>query len=92
MHISPTMFLVALCFLIFVFNMTTVGKLKKILEGKNKGSNLIILGIFLITLGASYQMLEPINLSSLSIVGNLLVLLGLMAFFTGFLKYILEKN
>jgi len=72
--------------------MSKLKDLKTILEGKNKGSNLIILGIFLITLGTSYQMIEPFSTVSLSIVGNLLILLGLMAFFIGFIIYILQKK
>lgn len=65
---------------------------KSILKGKDKGSNLIVLGIFLITLGASYNVVEPITLCSLHIVGNLLTLLGTMAFFIGFLNYVFEKD
>lgn len=72
--------------------MATWRDVRKILKGKNKGSNLIILGIFLITLGASYQILEPIGTSSLSVVGSLLILLGLMAFFIGFLIYVLQEK
>lgn len=70
--------------------MTKWKDIRSILRGKNKGSNLIILGIFLVTLGASYQIVETVKMSSLGITSNLLILLGVMSFFVGFLKYVFE--
>ena len=70
-----------------MIKMTKWKDIKGILRGKNKGSNLMALGVFLITLGASYRTIATMNILSLNTVSDVFILLGLMAFFVGFLKY-----
>jgi hypothetical protein len=72
-------------------DMTKWKDIKNMLKGRNKGSNLIALGVFLVTLGASYQIVETVNMTVLRVASDLLIMFGMMSFFVGFFKYVFEK-
>lgn len=68
--------------------MSILNSARKILKGREKSANLILLGILLILSGAAFQSAEflvgPGN------VGQLLTLLGLLSFLYGFSLYGIE--
>ena len=65
--------------------MSILDSARKILKGREKGANLILLGILLILTGATFQSLDFVVV--LGDNGQLLTLLGLLSFLYGFSLY-----
>lgn len=68
--------------------MSILRSARKILKGREKSANLILLGILLILSGATFQTVESYVV--LGNVGQLLTLLGLLSFLYGFTLYGIE--
>lgn len=68
--------------------MSILDSARKILEGREKSANLILLGILLIVTGATFQSVEAFVV--LGNCGQLLTLLGLLSFLYGFSLYGVE--
>ena len=68
--------------------MSILTSARKILKGREKSANLILLGILLILSGAAFQSTESYVV--LGNVGQLLTLLGLLSFLYGFSLYGIE--
>ena len=68
--------------------MSILRSARKILKGREKSANLILLGILLILSGATFQSVESYIV--LDNVRQLLTLLGLLSFLFGFSLYGIE--
>ena len=68
-----------------VVPMSILDSARKILKGKEKSANLILLGILLILSGATFE-----SLVILGNTGQLLTLLGVLSFMCGFSLYGME--
>jgi len=77
-----------LTYIMSVTKMSILKSARKILKGRKKNVNLILLGILLILSGATFESVE--SLVVLGNVGQLLTLLGLLSFLYGFSLYGIE--